>query len=217
MSSPAYDAVVLAGGSGRRLGGASKPDLTLHGRRLLDHALDATRGAAAVAVVAPGGVAVPEGVLRTLEDPPLGGPAAGIAAGLVALGDGRAPAALVLVLACDVPGAAPVVGDLVAAVGPEDDGACLADAAGRRQWLVGVYRRAALERQIARHAPAGVHGLGVGRLLEGLALVEVPATGSTSADVDTWADLARIAAGQVSPDPSGIVRRGGQGQVPPLR
>ena len=87
----ALDVLVLAGGTGRRLGGASKPDVVARGARLLDHVLN---GVAAVrsplgggrsVVVAPVEVEVPDGVLRTLEDPPLGGPVAGIAAGLARL------------------------------------------------------------------------------------------------------------------------------------
>lgn len=203
MSTPSFDAVVLAGGTGRRLGGASKPDVELGGRRLLDHALDATHGAAAVVVVAPATVAVPPGVRRTLESPPLGGPAAGIAAGLVALAQAREPAPLVLVLACDVPHAATAVPALVAAtVGSMADGACLVDPDGRRQWLVGVYRRTALERRFAA-APDGAGGLGVGRLLEGLTLLAVPAVGAQALDVDTWGDLARLAPQEpgAGPDP----------------
>lgn len=88
-----FDAVVLAGGTARRLDGVSKPDVELHGRRLLDHALGATAGASRVVVVAPDSVEVPAGVLRTLEDPPHGGPVAGIAAGLAALRDRVAVAA----------------------------------------------------------------------------------------------------------------------------
>lgn len=64
-----FDAVVLAGGTGRRLDGASKPDLRLAGRRLLDHVLAGTAGARRVVVVAPAEVAVPDGVARTLENP----------------------------------------------------------------------------------------------------------------------------------------------------
>ncbi|GEA89892.1 hypothetical protein CCE01nite_38410 [Cellulomonas cellasea] len=86
-----YDALLLAGGRARRLGGVSKPDVVVSGRRLLAYALDAAAsgpggGARRTVVVAPGSVAVPGGVLRTLEEPPDGGPVAGIAAGLAALG-----------------------------------------------------------------------------------------------------------------------------------
>lgn len=188
-----YDAVVLAGGTGRRLGGAVKPDVLLHGRRLLDHALAATAGAGTVVVVAPAGVAVPAGVRRTLEDPPLGGPVAGIAAGLDALGP--APAPLVLVLACDVPGAAGAVPRLLDAVrgatgagpdGQSPDGACLVDGAGREQWLVGAYRTAVLA---AALAAGDVRGTPVRALARRLRLAAVPALPRESADVDTWEQL----------------------------
>ncbi len=90
------DVVVLAGGRGRRLGGVSKADVRLGRERLLDHILgdlatwDEPRVALGrVVVVAPDTVAVPSGVLRTLEDPPGGGPSAGIAAAVTTLGTGQ--------------------------------------------------------------------------------------------------------------------------------
>ncbi|MFE5775415.1 molybdenum cofactor guanylyltransferase [Brachybacterium sp. NPDC056505] len=120
--------IVLGGGEGRRLGGVSKPDLLLGGRRLLDRVLDAGSGCAPLVVVAPDSVEVPSGVLRTLEDPPAGGPVAGIAAGLALLraheegqsagdlGNGSADGPRdVLVVACDLPGAAGFIGPLQAA------------------------------------------------------------------------------------------------------
>lgn len=82
-------AIVLAGGTGRRMGGASKPDVIVAGRRMLDHVLDelAAQKVPAV-VVGPPDLDVrldsPTGVTLVREDPPLGGPAAGIAAGYVA-------------------------------------------------------------------------------------------------------------------------------------
>ncbi|WP_127842493.1 molybdenum cofactor guanylyltransferase [Actinomyces wuliandei] len=99
-SAPTLDVVVLAGGAGRRLGGASKPDVVARGARLIDHVL---RGLdqlhhdgvplGLVCVIAPQTVALPRGVLRALEDPPLGGPVAGIAAGLARLSRARPPRA----------------------------------------------------------------------------------------------------------------------------
>ena len=95
----AHDAVVLAGGAGERLGGVSKADVDLAGERLLDRVLTATTGATRTVVV--GDVDVPEGVLRTVEEPPRSGPAAGIVAGLRALAAAGDPAPWVLVLATD--------------------------------------------------------------------------------------------------------------------
>lgn len=187
---PSFDAIVLAGGTASRLDGVSKPDVELAGRRLLDHTLAATAGAGRVVVVAPESVAVPDGVVRTLEDPPHGGPVAGLAAGLAALdghpagGTGTAP--LLLVLSCDVPFVAGAVPRLLAAVGEGADGACLRDASGYLQWLVAVYRTGALR---GRLDASERRGSSVRALVAPLRLTAVPARGQEAADVDTWADL----------------------------
>jgi molybdopterin-guanine dinucleotide biosynthesis protein A len=106
-----FDAVVLAGGRARRLGGVSKPDVVVGGRRLLAHVLDAVgasgpSGAASrTVVVGPPGLDVPAGVVRTLEDPPDGGPVAGLSAGLAALRRGDPePSDLPSDVPSDVPG-----------------------------------------------------------------------------------------------------------------
>ncbi|GAA4288511.1 molybdenum cofactor guanylyltransferase [Georgenia daeguensis] len=189
-----FDAVVLAGGTGRRLGGASKPDVLLAGRRLLDHALAATAGAGRVVVVAPEDVQVPPGVVRTLEDPPLGGPVAGVSAGLTALDAAPGPSApLLLVLACDVPRAASAVPRLLrAAIEARGDGAALTDAGGRPQWLTAVYRTAALRARLRALPPAGAS---VRELVSGLDLAAVAAADEEAADVDTWQDLAALEEG----------------------
>lgn len=188
----AHDAVVLAGGTGRRLGGVLKPQVEVGGRRLLDHVLDATAGASRVVVVAPEAVPVPDGVVRTLEDPPHGGPVAGIAAGLHALGEGEA---LVLVLACDLPGAAAAVPRLLAeAQGPlatGADGVVLSDDDGRDQWLLGLYSRAALEGAVADlDVAGGLRGAPVRALVRPLRLAAVAARRGEVRDIDTWADHA---------------------------
>lgn len=206
-----YDAVVLAGGRAARLGGAAKPGLLAGGVSLLHLALDAAEGARRVVVVGPEELAesvvahrAATKTLLTREDPPFSGPAAGIAAGLAALGagaDGAGPAELragaapwVLVLAVDVPRAREAVGRLVEGVAQETgcDGAYLVDG-GRAQWLVGMYRAAALAER-AGGICGGESGKGssVRRLLGGLRLLEVPDPGSLSADVDTWDDAARL-------------------------
>ena len=191
---PAFDAVVLAGGRARRLGGASKPDVEVGGVALLDHALAAVAGAAHVVVVGPPQVARP-GVATVLEDPPDGGPVAGLAAGLDALpADGPD---LVVVLACDVPGAGRVLPALLAprrrprADRRVVDGARMVGADGRPQHLVAVYRRAALRAALdaarrpctARDAPAR---RGPARWWTS------PTTTDATADADTWADVERL-------------------------
>ncbi|ACQ81053.1 molybdopterin-guanine dinucleotide biosynthesis protein [Beutenbergia cavernae DSM 12333] len=193
----AVDAVVLAGGRSARLG-VDKAGLQLHGLPLLDHVLAATAGARRTVVVGPPDVARP-GLLLAREEPSFGGPVAGIAAGLAAFesadgADGSSPAPLVLVLACDVPRAAEAVAHLLAAaahLAPENDGMFL-ESRGRDQWLVGVYRRASLDRALRElGAPGSVHGVSVRALVERLACVRVPDPEHASADVDTWDDLGR--------------------------
>lgn len=141
--------IVLAGGGSTRMGQA-KQGLLLQGRTLLQQAVDAllAGGCSRVAVVAPPDratewVADDERVLVTLEDPPLGGPVAGIGAGLDAL----APAGddEVLVVACDLPRVAEVVPVLVQAhLDEHADALVPLDSVGWPQWLAARYRAAAL-------------------------------------------------------------------------
>lgn len=224
---PRFDAIILAGGAARRLGGASKPDVEVAGRRLLDYALEATMAARRTVVVGPVGLAVPAHVLLTLEDPPLGGPVAGIAAGMAALAsrnvhpgifdgpvlgnaaqerwvpDDDVAAPDVLLLACDVPGAARAVPRLVQALAATNDaahevtarrpidGVCLVDDANQRQWLVGLYRHAALTTALNElDQTSGIRNAGVRHLLAGLTLLPLPARLGEANDVDTWQDVA---------------------------
>ncbi|HWK93390.1 MAG TPA: gephyrin-like molybdotransferase Glp [Luteimicrobium sp.] len=198
-----FDAVVLAGGRAERLG-VPKPGVTLAGRTLLDHALAATAAARQTVVVGPPELSRP-GITVVREDPPFGGPVAGLAAGLAALprpepGDSEVP---VLVLACDVPRAHAAVPLLLAAAyGPEadaPDGAYLVRD-GRPQWLVGVYAREALDGALAELASGadGLAGASVRALVAGLRCAEVPDPGALSDDVDTWDDAARLAAALAS-------------------
>ena len=96
--------MVVGGGGGERLGGVSKPDLVFGGVRLVDRvccALGEVADAGVVAIVPPS-VRVPSGVACTLEDPPGGGPLAGIDAGLAALSVGAD--CWVIVVSVDCPG-----------------------------------------------------------------------------------------------------------------
>lgn len=191
-----YDAIVLAGGEGRRLGGVSKPEILVAGRTMLDRVLDGVADARAVVVVGPAHLGRP-GVPTVLEDPPLGGPVAGLDAGLRALGgreDGDRPVAVV---ACDAPLAGPAVPVLLAALqaAPDADGAVLLAADGHRQPLVAAYRRAALAGALAAlAADGGVHGASMKRLLGGLHLVEVPDETGAAQDGDTWEAVAELEA-----------------------
>jgi len=183
-------AVVLTGGTGRRLGGVDKASLELDGRTLLEHALAATAGASEVAVV---GVPVDTSrpVTWTREDPPGGGPAAGVLAGLDALTE---PPDAVCVLAVDMPRFTGRTLDRLVGVlasSHDADAACLADDGGQLQWLAGVYRYDSLAG--ARPADRSAeHGLSIRRLVQGLRIVGVPASEDEARDVDTWDDLAAL-------------------------
>ena len=185
-------AVVLAGGTAVRMGGVDKASLDLDGVTLLERALAATGSATEVVVV---GRQVPTSreVTWTVEDPPLGGPAAGLLAGLDRLGPG---VELVMLLAVDMPKVnSGTVARLTWAVEADTavDGAVLVDAEGRRQPLAAVYRVAALS--AARPTdPTEQHGLSVRRLIGDLRLVEVPTVGDEARDVDTWDDVRRLRA-----------------------
>lgn len=193
----AFDAVVLAGGAAQRLGGVSKPDVELGGRRLLDGVLIAVADAREIVVV--GDVEVPEGVHRTVEDPPLGGPVAGVAAGLDTMATTAPMADWTVLLACDLADPLPALGRLIAAWShaqrtdavdtDEHDGWCLADSSGHPQWLFGIHRTASLQRALARlDSPRDRSMRG---LLAESTLVTVPAADDDVADIDTWTDHAR--------------------------
>jgi molybdopterin-guanine dinucleotide biosynthesis protein A len=120
------------------------------------------------------------------EDPPGGGPAAGLLAGLS--GFPRQPW-LAVVLAVDMPMVTTgTVRRLHRAVAR--DGALLVDESGRRQYLCGVYRTEALRDAAPPYEQQ--HGLSMRALLAGLDLVEVPALAGESRDVDTWEDLTAL-------------------------
>lgn len=178
-----FDAIIVAGGRGSRLGGVIKADLQVGGQRLLDRVLASARHARQCVVV--GMVEVPEGVRRVVEDPPGSGPAAGLVAGLDAIVD---PAEWTLVLACDLPGAEDAVPQLVSAAltGGDADGHCLGSEDGTPQWLLGIHRSDAL-----RHAAAAYgdpRQRSVRGLLAPLRLAVISDIDDVGRDVDTWGD-----------------------------
>jgi molybdopterin-guanine dinucleotide biosynthesis protein A len=183
-----WDAIVLAGGRGRRLGGIDKPALIVGGRSLLDTALAACTGARMTVVVGPRRATVRD-VRWTLESPPGSGPLAALAAGVAELGTADA-SGVVVVLAADLPSVdARVVGRLLAAQSGVD-GAVVVDGAGRAQPLLAAYRRPALERALQDvHDP---RNRPVRSMLDRLRLVDVVDAGA-AADIDTPDDLARWA------------------------
>jgi molybdopterin-guanine dinucleotide biosynthesis protein A len=184
---PVYDAVVLAGGAARRLGGADKPAVRVGGRTLLDRVLGACAGArTTVVVAAPRPTARPVRWVR--EEPPGGGPVAALDAGLR-----HATAEHVVVLSADLPFLAPatvrrLLDELRAG---RADGVLLTDADGRDQPLVAAYRTRALRDALAALAQehGALTGLPLRRLTAALDLTRVP-DHVASFDCDTWDDIA---------------------------
>ncbi len=186
--------VVLAGGTSRRWGGRDKTAVLLAGRTVLEHAVTGLAAGAGVGLDDVVVVAPPEHPARAAlpaarwvrEEPPGGGPVAGLAAAVAVLD----PAvALVVVGAGDAPfagAAVPALLDAVthpAAVGL--DGSVGTDPGGRDQPLLAAYRVAALR--------AALPGGGGGRLRDvvaSLRLVRVPVDARAALDLDTPADLA---------------------------
>ncbi|QES49214.1 molybdenum cofactor guanylyltransferase [Streptomyces venezuelae] len=181
-----YDAIVLAGGAARRLGGADKPGLSVGGRALLDRVLDACTDAGTTVVVG-GRRVTARPVTWAREEPPGAGPLAALDAGLR-----RTTAELVLVLSADLPflGADTVRALLAAPAGRE--GALLRDPAGRDQPLVAAYRAEPLRRELALLATehGNLTGLPLRALTAELDLARIEAEPSASFDCDTWDDLA---------------------------
>lgn len=184
---PAYDAVILAGGRARRLGGADKPAALVGGRSLLDRVLAAVPAARQPIVVGPHR-ATRRPVRWEREDPPGAGPIPALAAGLAVVRAER-----VVVLAADLPFLDPstVTGLLAAVAGAA--GAVLTDDTGVEQWLVGAWRTAAL-----RPAVDAADGGSLRAVLAPLAPVRVSGGVGVAAppwfDCDTPDDLDRAEA-----------------------
>ncbi|MFJ5290382.1 MULTISPECIES: DUF6457 domain-containing protein [unclassified Streptomyces] len=183
-----YDAVVLAGGAAKRLGGADKPGLTVGGLTLLDRVLGACRGAGTTVVVG-GRRETVRPVAWAREEPPGGGPLAALGAGVRGVSAGT-----VLVLSADLPflGEATVPALLAAlGTGPRE-GVLLTDPGGRDQPLVAAYRTDALRRGLALLATehGSLTGLPLRLLTAGLDLVRIAADPLASFDCDTWQDVA---------------------------
>ncbi|MFR0358805.1 NTP transferase domain-containing protein [Streptomyces sediminimaris] len=182
-----YDAVVLAGGAARRLGGADKPGVHVGGRALLDHVLTACADARTTVVVADARPTA-RPVLWAREDPPGGGPLAALGAGLHHTAAGE-----LVVLSADLPflETATVVRLLTALRASDADGVLLTDADGRDQPLVAAYRTQALRRELATLSTehGGLTGLPLRRLTGALDLTRVPDP-VASFDCDTWDDIA---------------------------
>jgi molybdopterin-guanine dinucleotide biosynthesis protein A len=190
--------VVLAGGGSRRLG-QDKTRVLVGALPVLDRLLSG------LAEVVPGVPVVVVGPQRPTaapvtwcrEDPPGGGPVAGLAAGLAQpVPQRETPVSddgVLAVLAGDLPFAAPAVGLLLAALASAPagtDGALGVDPDGDDQLLIGVHRTGPLRRAVAARAGVG----SVRGVVSRLSVVRVPLPSPMTLDVDTPEDLERARA-----------------------
>lgn len=182
--------MILAGGTGRRLGGVSKPDVRIGGRRLIDLCIDNLPPCRHIVAIAPDSVEVPDGVWRVVEDPPLSGPAAGVAAGWkkAASLEGLHEGALVALVPTDAPLAGKALPALQKALLTGDAGCALAFAHGFAQRTIAVFRARALEAMTRD----GCLNMSLRRALERIDVVEVPVEPALVMDVDTPEDRAQL-------------------------
>ena len=184
-----FDAIVLAGGAARRMGGHDKPMLEVAGRPMLVHVLNAVGGAGRRIVVGPRRDIGIE-VIWCREEPPGGGPVAAIGAALP-----HVDADTVLVLAADLPWIAPAVEPLLGALDDPAVEVAMLTSDGRANYLAAAWRTRALSDAIGRTATtAATAGVSMRALVAEVpeALVNlVDDAAHWGDDYDTLADLAR--------------------------
>ena len=171
--------LVLAGGSGTRLG-RSKATVVVRGRTLVERAVDLLSARCQpVLVVSRPGVALPVlDVAVVLDAEGVRGPMNALATGLAALGTDE-----VLVLACDLPFAGPVLDRLVAAA----PGRTVAAADRRLQPLCARYPRVAALEACRRLTARGVRRMTA--LLAELDAASIDAGDDELLNVNTESDL----------------------------
>jgi molybdopterin-guanine dinucleotide biosynthesis protein A len=178
-----FDAIVLAGGRGSRVGGA-KPELPLAGWPLLDHVLVAVSAATNRIVVGPTRHGLGEPIF-VREEPAGSGPVAGIAAAVDRVTQPR-----VAVLAADVPFIRSGLDQFRALleVSPTKDAVLLVDTTGKLNYLASMWRTESLRRVLTECGDPT--GLPVRALYESAETIHVPDFDAAGADVDTPNDLA---------------------------
>ena len=173
-----WDAIVLAGGRGTRLGGVDKAALEFDGETLLARTLRAVAGAARIIVVGDP-MPVADGTIVVQEEPRFAGPAAALGAGMAEVRE-----SYVFLVGCDHPYLADAVDLLLDEA--SGDGVIAVDGNGRRQYLMSVLDASALRASIA--AQANLVDLSVRALLAPLELMEIAVPARAALDIDTWHD-----------------------------
>jgi molybdopterin-guanine dinucleotide biosynthesis protein A len=164
-----WSAIVLSGGTNKRFG-SDKSAALLHGITLLDHVLSFIPKEVKTVIVGK----------DVFEEPPLGGPVAGIARGLQEI-----DTEYVAIAAVDMPYCSALFSQLLDAISA--DAAMPVDAEGFKQPLCGIYRRVALLSALEKLG--NPHAQSMRALTELLVIDEVQVDPSALLDIDTPADL----------------------------
>ena len=147
----------------------------------------------------------PGNTIVARENPPFGGPAAAIAAGVDALlASGRSPSQYAIVLACDMPGIGPAVRTLIDVLGSINsassapgadraDGVIAIDDRHHLQPLAAIYNTVRMGAVIAQHRRThSLDGMSTFQLIRELRLIEVMIPAHATDDIDTWADVEKF-------------------------
>jgi molybdopterin-guanine dinucleotide biosynthesis protein A len=164
-----WSAIVLSGGTNKRFG-ADKSQAILHGASLLDHVVSFIPQEVTTVIVG----------RDVFEEPPLGGPVAGIARGLQEI-----DTEFVAVAAVDMPYGSSLFAQLLESI--KNDAAMPVDAEGFKQPLCGIYRRDSLLAAIKKLG--NPHGQSMRALCDLLVIDEVQVDARALIDIDTPADL----------------------------
>lgn len=178
-------AIVLAGGRSRRFG-SDKLAADLNGTTVLDRLLAGLPAFWPIVLVGPCRTVCRE-VTWVRESPPGGGPLAGVAAGTALV-----TTDVTVVVAGDMPWAAPLLpllAETLAQAAPGIGAVVGRDGEGQANPLLAAYRTAA----VRAHVPTPAHDRPAKLLLD-IPHVELDVDPRAASDVDTPADLARMAA-----------------------
>lgn len=191
-SEPArFDAIVMAGGHGSRLGGVDKAAIVLQGVPLVDRCIDAVRsfGAERVIVAGPANAGTrADACVR--ENPLFSGPLAALDAGIQEV---QAP--WVMVLACDLVSPSQVADQLTHALSiapPDVEGILLEDEAGYPQWLASAFRTKALLNAVEQYRleSGTLENASLRAVFQRLWLQRITARPGSTEDIDTPEQLA---------------------------
>jgi len=164
-----WSVIVLSGGTNKRFG-SDKSQALLKGVTLLDHVLS----------FIPAGIKTVIVGKDVYEQPPLGGPVAGIARGVQ-----EVDTQYVAIAAVDMPYGSSLFPQLLEAI--TDDAAMPVDSQGFKQPLCGMYRREALLAALAKLGD--VHGQSMRALCDLLLINEISVDAGALVDIDTPEDL----------------------------